>query len=45
MLAYHNLAFLLRLERSVRDWIAEGAFAVRGAQFLANYEAGRGAGL
>jgi queuine tRNA-ribosyltransferase len=45
MLAYHNLAFLLRLERNVRDSIAEGAFAVRAAQFLANYEAGRGAGL
>ncbi len=37
LLAYHNLHFLLALERAARGWIEAGVFAAEMALFLAQY--------
>jgi len=38
LLALHNLALLVGLERAVREWIESGAFDAPAARFLAEYE-------
>lgn len=42
LLACHNLAFLLRIERAARGWIAAGLFEAESRSFLADYLATSG---